>query len=305
MIERSAVAIALAATLLACSSTEGETAPSTPDVEPDTSPMGGDRPVTPYVPDSYRSSIPTPLVILLHGYGASGLVQEIYFGLRTVASERGFVLLSPDGTWDEDGSRFWNATDSCCDFFHTEVDDSVYLRGLIDEAKGRFNIDPKRVFVMGHSNGGYMSYRMACDHADAIAGIASLAGAMYLDPASCKPSAPVAVLQMHGTADDTVLYEGGNTLASWDAPYPGARQTAESWAALNGCVLDPNAALPALDLVPENDGAETSVESWAQDCRGNGEVQLWTMHDEPHIPDIGPSFTRAVLDFLLAHEKAD
>lgn len=272
-------------------------------MEPDRSPMGGNRPVTPYVPESYRSNVAAPLVILLHGYGVTGALQQIYFGFKPIALEYGFILVAPDGTVDQDGSRFWSATDSCCDFYDTGVDDAAYIEGLIDEAKGRYNIDAKRVYVMGHSNGGYMSYRMACDHADSVAAIASLAGAMYLDPSACKPSEPVAVLQIHGTADDTVQYDGGDKLLDWEAPYPSARQTVESWAALNGCAMEADTSSPPLDLVPEHAGAETQMERYATGCRAHGEVQLWTMQDEPHIPDVGPAFGRAVVEFLLAHPK--
>jgi polyhydroxybutyrate depolymerase len=129
--------------------------------------IGGERPVTVVVPSSYDGS-PTPLVVLLHGYGASAVLQDIYFGLSALAESRGFVLALPDGTLDTSGRRFWNAGDACCDFGEAEVDDVGYLTSVLDELEASYAIDPKRVFFVGHSNGGFMSYRMACDLAGRV-----------------------------------------------------------------------------------------------------------------------------------------
>src|SRR5439155_20820686 len=120
----------------------------------------------------------------------------------------------PDGTVDGNNNHFWNATDGCCDFGKTGVDDSSYLAGLIDEIASKYKVDPKRVYFMGHSNGGFMSYRMACDHADRVAAIVSLAGATFADDSKCKPTAPVAVVEVHGNADPTVPYDGQGVVPS-------------------------------------------------------------------------------------------
>ena len=101
---------------------------------------------------------------------------------RPLAEARGFLYCYPDGTIDRWGNRFWNATDACCDFGNTGVDDAGYLRGVIEEIARRFAVDRKRVYLIGHSNGGFMAYRMACQSADLIAGIASLAGTTFLEP---------------------------------------------------------------------------------------------------------------------------
>ena len=121
---------------------------------------------------------------------------------RPLAEARGFLYCYPDGTIDRWGNRFWNATDACCDFGNTGVDDAGYLRALIEEIARRFAVDRKRIYLVGHSNGGFMAYRMACQSADLIAGIASLAGTTFLDPSRCAPSEPVNILHIHGTADD-------------------------------------------------------------------------------------------------------
>src|SRR5262249_37764283 len=144
-------------------------------------PIGGDRPVDVFVPDSVQPGVPAPLVILLHGYGVSGIVEELYMELQSMAAKKGFYYAHPTGTIDSQQDCFWNATDACCNFDGSAVDDVGYLMSVIHEIEARYTVDPKRVYLVGHSNGGFMTYRMACDHAETIAAIASLAGAMWLD----------------------------------------------------------------------------------------------------------------------------
>lgn len=92
--------------LVACSSTTPADEPAPPV---DDSPLGGSRPVEPLLPSSYDPEVPVPLLILLHGYGASGLANDLVLGLAGEVEPRGFILRRPDGTVDEDGRRFWNA----------------------------------------------------------------------------------------------------------------------------------------------------------------------------------------------------
>jgi polyhydroxybutyrate depolymerase len=181
--------------------------------EPTATAAGGDptasRPYDVFVPTSYRKSVPMPLVILLHGYSVSGAELESMWQLQPVAEERGFLYVHPDGTTDAIGARFWNATDGCCNAGMLPVDDSGYLETVIEQVEAAHSVDPQRIYVLGASNGGFMSYRMACDHADKIAAIASVGGAMYLDATKCEPSRPVNVLEVHGTADEVIPYDGG------------------------------------------------------------------------------------------------
>jgi polyhydroxybutyrate depolymerase len=297
-----AIAAASSLALAACSSSKATTSGQgggggTPV---DDSPIGGDRPVTVYVPRSYDPAVPTPLVMLLHGYSADGEVEELYLQFQPVAAARGFLYLYPDGTVDKMGYHFWNATDACCNLYGADVDDSAYLSSLIDQAKARFNVDPKRVYLIGHSNGGFMSYRMACDHADQIAAIASLAGAMWEDTSKCKPSGPVSVLEMHGTADNEVDY-GGSSIAG--NTYPSAPQTVKDWATFDGCSLTPDTSAPNLDLEASIPGAETTVTQYDKGCKPGGYAELWTIQGAGHIPSFTASFQPDVIDFLFAHPK--
>ncbi|MEJ7729009.1 MAG: alpha/beta fold hydrolase [Polyangiaceae bacterium] len=272
-------------------------------------PIGGDRPVEVFVPSSYDPGTPVPLVLLLHGYTATGALQEAYFQIEPQAEARGFLYAHPDGTQESGGSQFWNATDACCDLYGSDVDDSAYLAQVIEDIKAAYSVDAKRVYVMGHSNGGFMSYRMACDHADVIAGIASLAGAMFGDPADCKASEPVNVLQIHGDVDDTILYEGGSIVGN---AYPSAATTVADWVSIDGCDATGTAGAP-LDLATRADfqdsgsaelpGTETEVVVHGAGCKPGGHVELWTIAGGSHVPGLSPGFAPAVIDFLMAHPK--
>jgi polyhydroxybutyrate depolymerase len=273
--------------------------------------VGGDRPVTIQLPEGYDPLVPAPLLLSLHGYGSSPAENEAYLRVGAAASSRGLLFAAPEGTMDG-RRRFWNATDACCDFAQIGTDDSAWLAEVIVEAEAVANVDPKRIYVIGHSNGGFMSHRMACDHADLVAAIVSLAGATFADPDDCRPSEPVAVLQIHGTADPTIRYEGGTislppTLDSHPGPYPGARATTTLWARYNGCSTTPGLRPDMLDLDDGLSGpvgvAETTVEVYPAGCRPGGHVELWTIEGGGHVPSLTADFAPSVVDFLLAHPK--
>ncbi len=262
----------------------------------------GRGPVLVRVPSGYDPQTPAPLVMLLHGYGASGALQEAYMGFAPLIDEYGFFYLHPDGTTDPGGSRFWNATDACCNFYGSDVDDSGYLRALIAEVQSLFNIDDRRIYVVGHSNGGFMSYRLACDHAATIAAIASLAGATFDDPADCTPSGPVHALQIHGTADSEIFSSGGSLHGT---PCPGAVASAETWAEYDGCLVEGDASPAPLDLDTNIPGDETLVTRYEMECLPGGSAELWTIVGGSHVPSLSPDFSRLVIEFFLAHPKAD
>ena len=143
-----------------------------------------------YYPDSDDPSEPLPLLIGLHGYSHYGQGFEDYMQLRQHVDSREFIYLYPNGTIDPWGNRYWNATINCCDFWNTNVDDSGYIQALVGMVKGALSVDENRVATIGHSNGGYMSYRLACDAPEPFAAIISIAGAAWFDPANCSAAQP-------------------------------------------------------------------------------------------------------------------
>lgn len=255
------------------------------------------RPYDTNIPASYHGQA-TPLVLLLHGYSATPFIEDIIFGLTAESNARGFLYAMPSGLTDHTGAPYWNATDACCDYDHSNVDDVAYLNAVIDDMEARYHVDKKRVFIAGHSNGGFMAYRMACDSAPRIAAIVSLAGAMWLDTSKCRPTDHVAVLEAHGDADTEVLYNGGG-----DPPYPSAEQSVADWAANDDCSPTLTQTGMTLDLVSNLPGAETSV-ARHDGCVSGGAAELWTIHGAPHVPMFNlPAWPEAIYNWMLAHPK--
>ncbi len=261
--------------------------------------VGGDRPVTVRVPASYDAAVPAPLLIVLHGYGSFGAETADYLGLDAFAETNGILTAYPEGTEDPGGDQYWNARQ--VDTVASGVDDATYLSGLVAEIADTANVDPDRVFAMGHSNGAFMAYRMACDHADVFAAVVSLAGATIQTADECRPSRPIAVLEIHGDRDDVLLY-GGGTMGTGVA-YPSVADTAALWLDANGCEPAVFATGEPLDLDRVLSGPETTVQS-STGCDVGGHVEVWTITGGGHIPDLSPSFPEEVIGFLLAHPVA-
>ena len=276
-----ATAAALALALAACGTSTAKPPPTT---------FGGNRPVQLQVPAMYDSGKHYPLVLILHGYGASGFVQEAYFGLSHLVSEGKAFVLAPDGMTDSTGHEFWNADPACCDFDHSNPDDVGYLGGLIDAVTAAWPIDPDQVYVIGHSNGGYMAYRLACDRADVVSNIVVLAGAAASDPSTCNPVRAVPVLHLHGTADTEVPYT------------PNADASVMQWATHDGCASTRTAGAPR-DLDTAIPGAETTTET-EDGCPTGVTVELWSIQGAGHIPALdGSTFPDLILQYLQAHRR--
>jgi polyhydroxybutyrate depolymerase len=240
--------------------------------------------------------VPTPLVVVLHGYSANGFVQATLFGMINASDQHAFLLAYPDGTLNPEGAQFWNATDGCCNGFGLPVDDVAYLTAVLDDMEAHYNVDPKRIFFLGHSNGGFMTHRMACELGDRIAAGISLAGMTWSDPTKCAAPGVTNILQVHGDADATVPYQG-------TAYYPSAEVTVATWAEKNGCtgaLVDMGAAR---DMDSSLAGAETTTQAYA-DCPAGGAVDFWTIHGGSHIPNIsGPIYSEAFWTYFEGHAK--
>jgi len=253
--------------------------------------IDSERPAGVYAPSDYSwdEHGMLPVIVLLHGYSVNSGIQELMFQIKARRNE-GYIAILPEGTENELGLRFWNATEACCGA-GSDVDDVGYLLSLIDEAEEHFPVDPDRILLTGHSNGGYMSHRLACDAADRIAGIASLAGSTFDRKAQCKASEPVAMLQMHGDEDATIYYDGSSA-------YPGAVETTKRWSKTNGCsgsVEDPDR-----DYVDSLDGDDTTVIRY-EDCEAS--TELWTHLGSGHTPAFNDTWRDDMLNWLLAQRR--
>ncbi|HSD87259.1 MAG TPA: PHB depolymerase family esterase [Kofleriaceae bacterium] len=272
----------LLALLIACSGSDGGMRTKT---------YGGDRPAELRTPEMLTPGKQYPLVVILHGYSINGFTQFAVYGASKLLTDDKALVIAPDGTTDSAGHQFWNADPACCDMDNRNPDDVGYIGGLIEDILADWPIDRNQVYVIGHSNGGYMSYRMACERADLIAAISPLAGNAATDASVCNPSRPVSVLHLHGTLDDEVPY--GTT--------PGAVYDVTQWAQHDGCGTSRSGTVQ-LDLDTLVDGAETHGETTAG-CPAGIAVDLWTMEGTNHIPVFNPNAIDSIFGWLTAHKR--
>jgi len=262
---RSLVA-ALAVGLAACGGgEESSDAPPPPAVQQRSLDVGGlSRTYRLFVPLSLDRQTPSPLVLMLHGVGnsADSMVEATQFDRTADTAE--FIVAYPDGV-----NATWNAGYCCLLGASTGPDDVAFLTRLIDDVQANHNVDPARVFAVGVSAGGMMAYRLGCELSGRIAGVGAVAGAMTLE--DCHPARPVSVIEIHGTADQLVPYEGGATAGGATRPSPPTRTVAERWAELNRCPAPP---------ATESDGPVTTA-TWSGCAEGTA-VKLVTIDGGGH-----------------------
>jgi polyhydroxybutyrate depolymerase len=237
-----------------------------------------------------------PLLIVLHGAGGDGARAERTTGITADANDDGFLVAYPNGTAANtvEGELSWNAGACCGQAKVANVDDVGFLMAMIAELEASYSVDPSRVFLVGFSNGGMLSYRLACEHADAFAGIAVVAGALNFSP--CKPPSPVSVLIVHGTADATVPYRGGPTNDRTAARFGQWTNTSvefatDFWTGTDKCEADP------LSTTEE----PLAVDSYL-DCTLGSRVEVATIaggtHSWPRLESAGVDASELILEFF-------
>ena len=160
-----------------------------------------------YIPELYDGSSDVPLVLNFHGFGSNANQQMFYGDFRDIADTEGFLLVHPEGTTFI-GNQFWNVG---FPGLSSTIDDVGFTEALIDELATLYTIDLDRVYATGMSNGGFMSFLLACQLSEKIAAVASVTGSMTQDTFDdCNAQHPTPVLQIHGTDDGVVLYNGNN-----------------------------------------------------------------------------------------------
>ncbi len=159
-----------------------------------------------YVPAIYNPANPVPLVFNLHAFGSRNTDELTYADFRPVADTANFIMALPQGdsvtqAWEYNmGWQNWSTVADA-------ANDMNFISNLIDSIKSQYNIDLNRVYSCGYSNGGFMSYDMACYLNSRIAAVASVAGGMIVShDSSCHPAHPTPVLEIHGAADSCVTW---------------------------------------------------------------------------------------------------
>jgi polyhydroxybutyrate depolymerase len=175
-----------------------------------------------------------PLVIVLHGGGARA-ERMLAVGLNEIAAAKGFIVAYPDGI-GRGKKHSWNAGSKVPQGYAEEVrvDDVGFISKMIDDIAAKGRIDTRRIYVTGASKGGMLAYRLACELSDRIAAIAPVAATMVVP--DCKPSRPVAVFHVHGSADESVPLLGGRgDYTGPTASYPSVPDTIAKWRQINQC----------------------------------------------------------------------
>lgn len=182
-----------------------------------------------YVPANYTGESPVPLVFNFHGYTSNANDQMWYGDFRAIADTAGFLIVHPQGTLFN-GSTHWNVGGWTVG---SSTDDVGFTAAMIDTFAVEYNVDLNRVYATGMSNGGYMSFLLACQLSDKIAAIASVTGSMTPETFnSCNPQHPMPILQIHGSIDGVVPYNG----AAWTEPI---EEVMEYWVNYNHCQTTP------------------------------------------------------------------
>ena len=255
-----------------------------------------ERSATLVMPGGHDYTRPLPLVVSLHGYSGWGSQNSVYMGLYDSVHENEHLLLSPDGTVNWFLQRWWNATDACCNNFNSDVDDVGYLDDLIEEAVQSYGADPEGVVVMGLSNGGFMSHRMACDSGDSIRSIVSLNGATWNNfESECPDIGRPDILHVHSTADVVIQYEGG----SLSSEYPSAIESVGHWANRSGCDLSMT-LLGNIDLI-NSDGVNETDSYENLNCADGNRVAHWKINNGSHVPSLNdPDWADLTLSWALS-----
>jgi len=191
---------------------------------------GLDREYILYIPASYSGNTEVPLLFNFHGRTMTAAHQMGMCDFRPAADEAGFIIVHPQGT-RLDGSTHWNVEGLTAG---STSDDVGFTEALLDALSEIYNIDSSKVFCAGYSNGGYFCFRLACQLSTRIAAIASVGGSMTIETiTNCDSRHPTPVLQIHGTFDGSVPYDG----ATWTEPISDVLQY---WVNYNNCYANPS-----------------------------------------------------------------
>lgn len=222
-----------------------------------------------YVPKSYDSTTPTPLVISMHGGWGWPVMQRDLSKWNRLAESRGFIVAYPSGL-----ERVWRVVHR-----GPGVEKDVrFISDLIDALEKAYNIDPTRIYANGLSNGGGMAFVLSCTLSDRIAAVGMVAAAQMLPWSWCTDRRPVPMISFHGTADRVVPYEGGTSWV-WDGSFPDVSEWAANWARRNRCGPDTVESAVAADVTRRD----------YKDCADDAAVVLFTIHGGGHTwPGGGP-----------------
>lgn len=232
-----------------------------------------------YVPPEYDPSQNYPVVVALHGRPDNGYGVAYILNMNDTAREEGFIVVYPDGK-----NEGWNYTRGYEGFGSlTDQDDVTFLELLIEDLALDYSIDRDHLYLMGFSNGGFMTVRMACEAPETFAGYAVIGGGMMELLLGDYCYEPVNMAIIHGTADPSINFDGIEQAGIWvNLP---TLSHVTFWAELNGC-LPENASQQGIDIV-DDDGSSV-VQFDFGECDTNKRLRFWMIlgggHTIPGTP---------------------
>lgn len=258
-----------------------------------------------YLPKNFSNEEKLPLIISLHGYGGSQNLQNWYIRLKKYVSKSGFMLLLPNGMESKNGKRFWNASNFCCDFEKSQIDDLSYIKGLIsqiDKKRNLAKVDRSQIYVVGYSNGAFMAHKMACDINSEVAGIVTISGTSDLRDSNqelidtslslCEHNRSIKHLHIHGTEDKTILYNGHD---NEQTGYLGVDDYMKLWSKQNNCAAVKDES-KLMNITNFKFGKESDLFKW-KNC--DSKLELLKVNHSGHFVIYKKKLARKIIDFLL------
>lgn len=248
-----------------CEAADSTYSPGTTEGSIDAS---GTRSFRVHVPPGYEARTPTPIVLMFHGGGGSGLqFQTASARMDAIADREGFITVYPEGTGT---LATWNGGICCGRAVLDDVDDVTFVSELLDHLETELCVDRNRVFASGMSNGGILSHRLACELSERFAAVAPVAGTIGVT--DCAPTRPVPVMHIHGREDGHVPWDGGMGCGPSSASFTSVPSTMEGWRMINECEAT------QAEIFTEGDGTCTAYDGCAAPvvlCTIDGAGHSW------------------------------
>lgn len=236
----------------------------------------------------------------LHGYGSDAIEQMNYTNFNNLANtkENNFILIYPQGaplnTALTSSSSHWNSGGWT---IGSTVDDVDFIDTIIALVSQKYDLNQNRIYSTGMSNGGFMSYHLACNLSSKIAAVASVTGSMSSETyESCNPDHPTSILQVHGSIDVTVPFQGNSALGMRSV-----NDVMDYWKLYNACDVDPTSII--IDYFDIEIAVQHDTYS---NCLNDVHVELYKIegmgHTWPYKGRYGISATEIIWEFINTYD---